>query len=1357
MPSQSIQVAHPGGFIRGHVIPSGMSVSKAASKLGVSRPTLSKLLNGKSSLSHQMAVKLERAFGADHQELLDRQTKFDRVVQRKQKDIIASHIYIPKILTMKANDIHTWAQKLEARQLLPVLLRKLIRSTGQDLSRVDFPGYDRAEQKGWDGVVESEVATPWIPRGKSCWELSTQANPNRKAKSDYEARVNSVLAKERRRISFVFVTARNWPTKNHWIQEMNPRGHWKSVHAYDASDLEQWLEESISASIWFAEQSECPTDGVETLEAMWQRWRNATDPPMSPDIFEQAIETHRSMFDSWLLSDPERPLLVTADSKDEAMAFVACLFDDRNDDRDTYDLGLIFRSDELLCKLVETQSPFIPIVCSTNVEAALAHACGRRHCIIVKPRYSLTLQPEIRINPLDDMSFERALNSMGLGRDCVIKLRRASGRSPTVLRRQLATVPAIKIPLWAEKSTTARILIPMALVGTWREESDADQKVLEKLVGKPYKKIEKAFTKLLIIDDSPVWGVGKNRGVVSQMDAIFAISWHVTSSDIKKFLKLAKLVLSEEDPSLDLPDDQRWLAELHHKVRRHSNAIRRGISESLVILSVYCDDLFGDRIELDIKAHIERLIHDLIHPLTPAKLRSHEDEIPMYAEAAPEVFMNSIEHDLRKSQPAVCDVLMPVDESILTPCPRAGLLWGLECLAWKNLGRVSKILAKLSGYQIDDRFANTPMNSLKSIYGAFMPQTSATEEQRIEALETLASQFPSVAWRICMHQLSAARRIGSYNYRPRWRADAHGHGEPRAGQEQCAFRRKAIDMAINWPAHNAETFCDLVQFMQELKHKDQMSVLKSINSWSQDVDDHAKSRVRESIRMSAIIRRRVTGILDPELRELAQNIYSKLEPKDPVLRYAKLFQNPSQQVPDDQWSGKADRDLDPEAREEMIREQKILAIEDVLKMNGIAGLVNLASAANSSEIVNKHLELYTTNESDIIELLKQYLSLEDKVSTRDLDRCVHDFLQAIEEDLRISVISSVASLSAINRVEQVFRCAPFKKSTWQLLERQNCEIRDRYWCEVNPVLTPDAERHLTEVIDNLLDVQRPDAAFHIASLNWDRLESLHIKRILLEVATVESPSSEHYPVQWYSISRAFQVLDRRMDIGVEEMARLEFPYTRILTDSDRGIPCLASMVASSPEFFVELVVRAYRRKDGEEDPSGWHIDDAARRQDLASVAMLVLDTVDRMPGTDPMGCVDVEVLDAWTSQVRKLCAICNRKDIGDQCIGQLLSRVSVMEEDTWPCLPVCRVIETFRSEHIDIGFHVGTINQRGAHWRSLGGRQEREIAARYHSFAQDIAIKFPRVSSVVTGIGKDYEDQAKWWDRQANTALRNVE
>ena len=51
---------HPGSLLREDVLPElGMSVTDAAKKLGVTRPTLSRVVNEKAAISAGMALKLE--------------------------------------------------------------------------------------------------------------------------------------------------------------------------------------------------------------------------------------------------------------------------------------------------------------------------------------------------------------------------------------------------------------------------------------------------------------------------------------------------------------------------------------------------------------------------------------------------------------------------------------------------------------------------------------------------------------------------------------------------------------------------------------------------------------------------------------------------------------------------------------------------------------------------------------------------------------------------------------------------------------------------------------------------------------------------------------------------------------------------------------------------------------------------------------------------------------------------------------------------------------------------------------------------------------------------------------------------
>jgi antitoxin HigA-1 len=75
---------HPGEFIRDEILEDfGLSVGKAAEVLGVRRATLSDLVNGKASLSPEMALRLEKAFGLNMETMLRMQAWYDATVMRR--------------------------------------------------------------------------------------------------------------------------------------------------------------------------------------------------------------------------------------------------------------------------------------------------------------------------------------------------------------------------------------------------------------------------------------------------------------------------------------------------------------------------------------------------------------------------------------------------------------------------------------------------------------------------------------------------------------------------------------------------------------------------------------------------------------------------------------------------------------------------------------------------------------------------------------------------------------------------------------------------------------------------------------------------------------------------------------------------------------------------------------------------------------------------------------------------------------------------------------------------------------------------------------------------------------------------
>ena len=1352
-----ISMDHPGPFVRDNVIPAGMSVTSAAKRLGVGRPALSNFLNSKAALSQEMAVRLEKAFGADRKRLLEMQASYDQQEQSAEEKAVAVRAFVPNFLTIKARQIEGWARdRLDARSLLPVLLRKLIHSTGSDLLHVDFPGYDNAERKGNDGVVDAESATPWIPKGRSYWEFGTDQNPARKAKKDYVARLKSVDPIERAACTFVFATPYNWPGKNDWAKEKNEAGEWAAVWAFDASDLEQWLEQSVPAQVWLAEQLTLPFDGYETLEQAWRRWANACEPHLDKELFAPSVAASRDRFRAWIDGACERPFVVAADSIDEALAYLACLFDG-SDFRRSKDLASVFTSPATLRKLLASSISFIPIVHSEDTERELLDAYRRLHCILVRPRNAVDTEPDVALGPLKYEAFKRALISMEFDEGDVDRLARESGLSPTILRRRLSRNPAIRTPLWAGDDETARCLVPSVLIGTWHAESESDREIASRLAVQEYEAIEEAVARLLRFDDSPVWSAGCYRGIVSKIDALFAIARVVTPEALKRFFVATEYVLSEADPALELPEADRWAAAVYGKTRNHSAALRRGICETLVILSVYGNTLFQTRLGIDLEERVARLIRRLLTPLTLEKFLSHNQDLPHYAEAAPDEFLKIIEEDLQQlphKNPIVFGLLKPVDSASIWASPsRTGLLWALESLAWnpRNIPRVSAILAQLSRSKIDDNWVNKPEASLQAIFRSWMPQTATSLEQRIKALEALAKRYPDVGWQICIEQVNPESRTGHRSYKPHWRSDASGAGQVVTRRERYEFTRRSLDMMIEWSPHDERTLGDLVECIQQnLPEEDQGKIWDLIEKWSAKAGETAKASLRERIRRFALSERSRHRKLEKATRDRARETYERLLPHDPVIRHGWLFA--------DQWVQESideiqDAAFDHQKREDRIDKLRRGAMAEIWAERRFDGIWELIAASNDPGLVGRYAALYINGVDEGAEFVRRCLLPSENLRIK-AEWCLRGFLAAIGDDARIELLQAVATTLPTKEIGRFFAFAPFRESTWKLLDSFDDSIRTQYWKEATPFRGPFETSELTNVIDHLLEVRRPRAAFQAVQMDVENVETSRLKRLLRDVATVGNEPEGHYRIDSYYISKALTALDGRPGVSADEMAQLEFLFIKALDDSEHGIPNLESQIARTPIVFVQTLALAFKRDDDGEDPAEWSIDNPEQRASVASAAYSLLDQIQNIPGTDDCGQINDATLVSWLGEVRRLCREYGRADIGDHCLGQLLAKSPGGENGIWPCEAVCEAMEIIASQELGRGFHIGVLNSRGAHYRGEGGAQERELAAKYRAWSERLHFDYPYVGSLLERVAASYNKEAQWQDAEAEISNR---
>ncbi len=86
---------HPGSIVRGCIEELNLSVTGAATVLDVTRPTISRVLNGKSAISPEMAVRLSKAFGSTAEFWLRLQLNYDIAQIQEKADLIKVVRYHP--------------------------------------------------------------------------------------------------------------------------------------------------------------------------------------------------------------------------------------------------------------------------------------------------------------------------------------------------------------------------------------------------------------------------------------------------------------------------------------------------------------------------------------------------------------------------------------------------------------------------------------------------------------------------------------------------------------------------------------------------------------------------------------------------------------------------------------------------------------------------------------------------------------------------------------------------------------------------------------------------------------------------------------------------------------------------------------------------------------------------------------------------------------------------------------------------------------------------------------------------------------------------------------------------------------
>jgi hypothetical protein len=259
---------------------------------------------------------------------------------------------------------------------------------------------------------------------------------------------------------------------------------------------------------------------------------------------------------------------------------------------------------------------------------------------------------------------------------------------------------------------------------------------------------------VLNLPNSPFSLLNGTWKIIERGDLWDALGRYIFDQHLDAFRESAVAVLTEHDPSFDLPTGERFAANIYGKVFTHSSILRMGLAEGLAILGSKPDALIRcSQGKAELTAILA--IREIFSQADWVLWGSLNSLLPVLSEAAPDEFLEAVENALKLSPCPFDELFSQEGNGITGGNYMTGLLWALEALAWDEnyLVRVCVVLGELSSHDPGGRWANRPANSLVTILLPWFPQTIASVEKCKVAVETLSREFPEIAWKLIISLL----------------------------------------------------------------------------------------------------------------------------------------------------------------------------------------------------------------------------------------------------------------------------------------------------------------------------------------------------------------------------------------------------------------------------------------------------------------------------------------------------------------------------------------------------------------------------------------------------------------------------
>ncbi|SMC81814.1 ATP-binding protein [Papillibacter cinnamivorans] len=867
-----------------------------------------------------------------------------------------------------------------------------------------------------------------------------------------------------------------------------------------------------------------------------------------------------------------------------------------------------------------------------------------------------------------------------------------------------------------------------AILGAWDENNNNDIKLIEEITQETYQNWIQPIRDIRSLENTSiqfsngVWKI-KNRSDILKQEGnkIYDSYFEIIKEQIIK-------VLTTINPRYNLEQNQRFMAEIYNKKPIYSHEITHGLSEFLAILGNK-PEYFTSCTRTKINNYASIIIREILKIKDWKIWATLSENLSLLAEAAPEVFLRSIEMNLKHDNNPIQKFLNEGEIGVFEYKYGPSLFYALSLIACNSDYFTSSCqnLFSLAAY------SEKALSTLTGILLPWFPQTSAVLSRRKSIIGTLQRENNELGWKLIISLLPGKVKAGNPIERPRFLP--YGNiPETISTEEYWEITECYFMNAMEAAEGSADRIAELIEFLDNVP-KILFEKLCDFydNYLDNEPDDQFKYIIWDKL-LDFIAHHKsfpeAKWALPEEAIKKIEAITEKYKPIDITIYSARLFKK-------EQHSLLIRNKGDWKKSEKELSENQLTVVKQLFENINLFGLLEYAHRVDKPEIIGRCLANLSEIEAFKEVILKGITSEDEILRTVANNYIIKKFSnEGIEW-----VYKTMDSQWPSNKNATFLALIPLANETLDYVKKKIEGNESIYWNLISPyIIEIDGLEFNNYVVSNLINVNKIEEAIDI--INGMIEKSLIEPGIAIFCLNeVSGEALKCNDMTAYNISKIIGWLQKQT-IDHEIMLKLEWKFLRILDDSSEiNAKTLYQGVADNPDLFINAIEMIYKPRNKKEECEG-EKKLSEHSKIMAEQYYYLLSGCKIVPGSNEEGLLNIEKFEEWVQNVKEKSKLIDRFEVAMITLGKLLYYSPADPSGFFIHKNIAVLLQASDSDRIREGYRTEAINSRGVHSIDKTGKADFELSDRYQdkaNLADDAG--YSRFATTLRQISKHFKEE----------------